>query len=385
MAGLCALALCVGCDGGNGGSTKESATARLVVRASGGAAPGVEARAATARARLEARKWTPEAAPTPDGGPLPEEPPNPATVPWPVAGELAVTELLARPAETTAGARAWLELVSRAAAPRRLDGCELVDGAGAGSVIAAAAPLEPDEYALLTTDGESDDGLPAPDGVLHGDARLETASGLTLRCGGAEVLTLPPAATADMGGREPGVAMQRDAASPWVLVDGVDSGAAWCDALESYGPGGRGTPGEPNLPCDADVDWCRLVHPAFVTATAGTAFEAHVQVSEPGLTDAAGALPAEFVCQVGLGPDGADPSDGGFEWTTASEDPAPPPGLASPRLSLRALVVPSTPGVADIAARCTKTGGVVWLSCDLDGSQNGYQTAKAGHALVQAP
>ncbi|MEZ4269564.1 MAG: hypothetical protein R3F39_24665 [Myxococcota bacterium] len=380
------------CDGGDNLASWHSGARPVQADASPETppTPGTLAQPNVAQAALEASPSLADPAPPGGGETVPDGPPTASSAPWPLAGEFAISEILPRPSDSVAGARAWLELVNRADAPRSLDGCELSSGGAVSLSLSAADAAEAGAYVLVATAGAAtaaDDGLPAPDVTVDGELKLGAFDSLELRCGSTEIFALPDALL-DPSGREAGVALQRDAASPWepVTVAGSSPAAAtWCDALPTYGPGGRGTPGEPNLACDADVDWCRLMYPALVTAKVGVSFLGRIEVAEPGITDGKGALPADFVCQLGLAPDGADPEGGEFIWTSADADPAPPANLASPRRSLIARPTPTEAGIADLAARCTKTGGVTWLYCDLDGSQNGYSTAQAGHALILAP
>jgi hypothetical protein len=386
---LAALALVAGCDGGDRVESWHTAAAPVVAQASpaptASAPPSPSAIASAGLVSLAASTPIGEPAPRGGGDPGPDGPPTAATAPWPVAGDLALSEIMARPADGMAGARAWLELVNLADSPRSLDGCELISGGGASIALSASDAAEPGAIVLIAAPGEVADGLPTPDAALDVELAFDLLGPLALRCGEAELLALP-AALVDPGARAPGVALQRDADSPWAAPAADSEGAAaWCDALPTYGPGGRGTPGEPNLACDADVDWCRLMYPALVTATVGAPFLGRIEVLEPGLTDLKAPLPADFVCQLGLGPDGAAPDGPAFTWTSADADPAPPATVAPNRRSLVAHPVPAAPGIADLAARCTKTGGVTWLYCDLDGSQNGYAPAQAGHALILAP
>lgn len=346
------------------------------------AAPPVVAEPSVGQVALEAAPSAADPAPPGGGETVPDGPPTAVTTPWPLAGEFAISEILPRAADDVPGARAWLELVNRADSPRSLDGCALISGDGVSVSLSAEDPAESGALVLVAVAGDGADGLPTPDATLDAAVGFDA---LALYCGDTEIFALPGALLAS-GARVPGVALQRDAASPWAAA-GADSPApaTWCDALPTYGAGGRGTPGEPNLACDADVDWCRLMYPALVTAYVGQPFLGRIEVAEPGITDKKGALPADFVCQLGLAPDGTAPQSAAFTWTSADADPAPPANLAAPRRSLVAHPVPTSAGIADLAARCTKTGGVTWLYCDLDGSQNGYATAQAGHALVLAP
>lgn len=381
---LAALAL-VACDGGDHLDAWHSAGPPLRAQARPPAATPVDAEPSAGQVPLKSAPAIADPAPPGGGETVPDGPPTAAVAPWPVAGEVAISEILPRAVDGVPGARAWLELVNRADSPRSLDGCALISGGGVSLSLSAPGAAEPGAYVLVAQGGDGADGLPTPDATLDAAMAFDGLGALALYCGDTEIFTLS-GALLDSAARAPGVALQRDAASPWGPVSaGSPAAATWCDALPAYGAGGHGTPGEPNLDCDADVDWCRLMYPALVTAYVGQPFLGRIEVAEPGITDKEGALPPDFVCQLGLAPDGTDPQSPEFIWTSADTDPAPPANLAAPRLSLVAHPVPASAGIADLAARCTKTGGITWLYCDLDGSQNGYSTAQAGHALVLAP
>jgi subtilisin-like proprotein convertase family protein/C1A family cysteine protease len=131
---------------------------------------------------------------------------------------------------------------------------------------------------------------------------------------------------------------------------------------------------------------CRLESPASFTATPGQSFQVKGRLFVAGLTDRTTGVDAHasLVGQVGRGARGSTP---GSSWTWALAAATPgwndsvEPGYDEYQASISA---PSTTGDYAYALRFSGDGGQTWTACDLDGSQNGYQSAQAGALTVSA-
>jgi hypothetical protein len=149
--------------------------------------------------------------------------------------------------------------------------------------------------------------------------------------------------------------------------------------------------------CSA-VDWCRLQWPDAISAgTAGASQDFYGRVYITGVTnqsDAVDSSPA-LVAELGIGPDGVDPSVSPdlFTWTAAQGNPnwsAQTAGEPGNDEYMVILPLPAT-GTYDFAFRFSNDYGQTWLYCDLDarssgggdGSADGYQVANAGSLTVQ--
>jgi len=160
-----------------------------------------------------------------------------------------------------------------------------------------------------------------------------------------------------------------DGGATWVYcdLDGSDNGFA-LDQAGSLTVSGGGQ----------QVDWCTLQHPATTGTAPGVATEPiYGQVYLVGCTEGSGAC-AGISAELGIGQEGADPAT--FTWTPASHNP----GVEGNNDEYVASLTPADAGSYDYAFRFSADGGVSWLVCDLDGSDNGYDAAQAGDLQVQA-
>ncbi len=126
-----------------------------------------------------------------------------------------------------------------------------------------------------------------------------------------------------------------------------------------------------------DVTWCRLQRPATTDTEVQVATAPiYGQVFAEGLTDQVG-KGSNVTGQLGYGPVGTDP-DTSAEWIWT---PAVYSGDASTVNDeyVASLTVP-TAGTYDYAFRFS--GGGSWLVCDLDSSDNGYDSDQAGTLTV---
>ena len=129
---------------------------------------------------------------------------------------------------------------------------------------------------------------------------------------------------------------------------------------------------------------CLLQPPAQFTVAPSAAFTAKAVVYAVGVTDRTTGVDTHplLVAQLGYGQ--GDPS--GWLWQTADADGTwQDSGLAGHDQYLKQISAPAVTGQYYIAARFSGDGGESWTLCDLDGSENGFQTAQAGSLKVENP
>jgi hypothetical protein len=145
------------------------------------------------------------------------------------------------------------------------------------------------------------------------------------------------------------------------------------------------------------ADWCRLQWPLTISEWSAQEVTVYGRLYIAGLTDQSTGndpVPAVVRGQVGYGPEGSDPSAGGWTWFEAFPNPAwDGEAVGEPNNDeyMAALVTPSSSGTYDYAYRFSGDAGATWLYGDKntgvpgeDGSQNGYQPANAGKLTVGA-
>ena len=306
----------------------------------------------------------------------------------PDEGELVITEVMRNPLPNT---RQWIELLVNAEVPVNLAGCGLRDGKG-GIIIFPKEPViaQPGDLVLVAEDQPSNDGLPMPD-ITFPQGTLDLLASdeeLVLNCMGTvvDVIDYPSASLVVPFPSDAGQSMQ---VSPQnYAAEANDTADKWCSAEDPYTFGSYGTPGQLNPACNADIDRCKLWYPAFSSAKVGEVIEVLATVFDEGVTDVTVNAPdplPEFLAEVGIGPDGVNPelSPTQFDWFNAVPNYEPPASVPTYDDMYGGWVIPETVGTHDIAARFSPDAGVTWVYCDLDGSDNGYQLPKAGHALIQ--
>lgn len=170
-----------------------------------------------------------------------------------------------------------------------------------------------------------------------------------------------------------------------------DGGANWtyCD-LDSSDNGfslsqaGEITVEETELPF---VDRCQLLNPASIEVDSDVSSESiYGKVYEESVTEVSG-RGAGIIGQIGFGPDGTEPSGNDWNWNTAdyySDIDGNNSGDKTDDEYATTLKI-TNPGIYDFAYRFSIDGGINWLYCDLDGSDNGYNPDQAGALIVNAP
>ncbi len=296
----------------------------------------------------------------------------------PLAGEVIFSELThTPPSHLDAGLSEWLEVANLTGEDLALHECILASDAGSFQIYGGLVPAS--DYLLLVSSPTDNGGL-TPDHVLG--TTLAPADHLTLTCGGTLIDELQYDDAVDFPGAE-GVAMALSPASQ----DGTanDDGVNWCLSRTTAPVGDHyGTPGSANLPCKSAIDRCRLDWPAdLIDIEEGIPQAVHGRVQDIGLTELSdGSDPHPALRgEVGVGPDGVDPSDPAWIWIPAATDPAwlapvsPDPDAQMDQY-LGIFSAPA-PGVYDVAFRFTADGGRVWSYCDQD--EGTYEPANAGH------
>ena len=110
----------------------------------------------------------------------------------------------------------------------------------------------------------------------------------------------------------------------------------------------------------------------------------YVRVTEAGLTGSACPASGEYPpsvlrVEVGYGTLGTDPrTDGSWVFWPAFCD-----SIATPADEFKGTVTASVPGTYSFAARVSLDGGLSWNYVDLDGTANGFSTAKLGTMTVR--
>jgi len=125
-----------------------------------------------------------------------------------------------------------------------------------------------------------------------------------------------------------------------------------------------------------DPDWCNLQWPAAVEVETGQPTELiYGQVYELGITPQPGAYPG-LMAQLGYGPDGSDPAQGGWTWVNTTWN-----AQVGDNDEYMGTLTLNSPGTYDYAYRYRIEGGAYCYG-DLDGSANGYDPAQAGSLTV---
>ncbi len=171
-----------------------------------------------------------------------------------------------------------------------------------------------------------------------------------------------------------------------------------CPGSQLDGYGGTTRAFAPRTTCydtTYTADWCRLQWPLTISTWSGQEITVYGRLYIAGLTDQSTGndpVPAVVRGQVGYGPEGSDPSAGGWTWFEALPNPAWDGGAAGEPNNdeyMAALVAPVSAGTYDYAYRFSGNAGATWLYGDKatgvpgeDGSENGYQPANAGKMTI---
>jgi hypothetical protein len=129
------------------------------------------------------------------------------------------------------------------------------------------------------------------------------------------------------------------------------------------------------------IGWANLQWPPSMThviSTTDRTDNVYGQVWIDGATSSPGPTPG-LMAELGFGPDGSDPSAGGWTWVPAAFNVD-----AGNNDEFVASLQPESTGTFDYAYRYSTTGGRDWTYADLDGIQNGYSPSQAGSLMVES-
>jgi len=183
------------------------------------------------------------------------------------------------------------------------------------------------------------------------------------------------------------------------------------DPADGEGPGDGGAPGgddgsgtggadsgdeppddeigdEPQPPAPGlEVAWCRLWHPAVLTASVGQPVVVSAHVYVPGQTDQTSHQPDPapwLIGELGYGPIEVSPEDApdAFTWVPLAPEYDPPSWVFHAHDRYVVPLAVDAPGLYDYGARFSSDYGQTWRYCDLDGSQNGYDVEQSGRANI---
>jgi hypothetical protein len=132
-----------------------------------------------------------------------------------------------------------------------------------------------------------------------------------------------------------------------------------------------------------EIGWCKLQHPPSATTVVGSkAGPIYGRVYVEGCTK--GDQHCEPVrAQVGWGQKGVDPSTspGDFQWSDASYNPE---HTSNDNDEFKTTVTPNETGTYAYTYRFSVDEGRTWTYCDIDSTDNGFQTGKMGELTVES-
>jgi hypothetical protein len=129
------------------------------------------------------------------------------------------------------------------------------------------------------------------------------------------------------------------------------------------------------------IGWCGLQGPGSAQAAPGAASPSiYGRVWAAGCTDGAAQCQA-IKAQLGYGPSSGDPvaNPGGFTWVDAAYNAA---HTGDDNDEYQATITTSTPGTYAYVYRFSSDGGTTWVTCDLNGSSDGFQRDQMGQLTV---
>ena len=306
------------------------------------------------------------------------------------AGQLVITEFMARSQSGSGDNGEWIELYNPTALFLDLNGCRLKD-AGSDEHVISGLIIEPMQYALLAKSALPDEN--------HGIDPDYVYTGFSLTNGGDEIILTCADLTIDQvvfSSEVVALAQSAQLDPTFTNAASNDDMANWCLSWDTFNDQDmKGTPGAANAECPATtVDWCRYQWPLDLTIALGEHLTGSGRVYVGGLTDESAAVDAtpNLVAQLGLGPDATDPTDHAeWTWFDAAATPDWDGDAAGEPDNDEYMVeiLPEAIGTWDLAFRFSLDGGATWVLCDadagegMDGSEDGYSPENAGSLVVQ--
>ena len=313
-------------------------------------------------------------------------------------GDIVVTEVMAR---SVAGddVGEWIELYNASGVPLDLEGCTIGDDGGPDDTIDIALVVPVEGYVVLAaSDDPSDTGGFAPDWEWSRFALANGGDEIILTCGGTTIDRVA------YGASDVRLATSLQLANDRLDADSNDDIENWCAATDAYGDADRlGTPGTANGDCRLPVypvGWCRLQFPDVIVGPPGTTEPVFVRAFVDGVTTRTPGTDVDdqVVVQIGVGPDGTDPtSTAGDLWTWVDADATPgwndaEAGEPGNDEYTAPLTTPDAPGeTRRFAGRVSGDGGETWSYCDRnvgtgsDGLADGFQPDNAGVMTIEFP
>jgi len=175
-----------------------------------------------------------------------------------------------------------------------------------------------------------------------------------------------------------------------------DQPANWCAGSPVYfgdmmqQTANWGSPGQDNLPCEVELDWCKLRPPYVVWGQAGQGgqFTVSGRVRADGLTDLTHGVDdhRRLVAAAGYGPTGVYPGNEAWVWYQGAPNTvwdAQEAGAVGTDEYQATVFCPPQAGEYEFVFRFSDDGGTTWTYCDIDGSANGFSPAQAGDLTVE--
>lgn len=303
------------------------------------------------------------------------------------SGAIVVSELMVDPDAVNDVHGEWIELMNPGPTALDLGGCELrddgtdralLDAGPAGLVVAPGGRVVVGPDAATATNGGVAVTL-----QIRGMLLDNVADEVELVCAGVVIdrLAYDAAHWPLISGRALSLDPSREAPGANDLAE------SWCPAVARYGRGDQGTPGAPNPTCpqlDTVVDACVLTAPALLTGFTGSPVAVTLEVGEAGITDLTRGVDESpnLRVEVGFGPLGSAPADGG--WTFLPAGPAPGfLGGADARDGYVGGLVFEAVGSWAVAGRASRDRGATWSHCDRGaGAADGYDPADASVVTI---
>lgn len=288
----------------------------------------------------------------------------------PLPGELIISEVMAKPAAPlSAAAGQWIELMNVGTETFTLQTVQV--WVNDEPVTLDAHYIAPGDVAVI---GRSPDSLATGGAVVDLVAALPTlpGGGFTLKVTEGEQLL--DSVTLD-------ASFPQSAGHSVALLDGHfdpadnDVGASWCTARAPYGPGGRGSPGSVNGPCERIIADCRVASVDDAGASVSIGGPLLIQRGDPaklaglvhiaGLTDLTTGFDAvDPLVQVEFGLGVGNTVNEDWSWETAQPDTLAV-GAADDRWVAPLSTTPA--GTWAVAYRVSGDAGETWRVCDADG------------------
>ena len=315
-----------------------------------------------------------------------------AALPPTAAGQVLVTEFMARSQSGSSDKGEWLELYNAGDAEVDLNGCLLLDDGTNSFEFTQSLVMTAGQYLVLGKSDVPEENHGAPVDFVHTGYTLSNGDDeIVLKCGEMEIDRVNYVDNwVDLG-----VAIQLDPDA--FDHQANDDLANWCLAQPVYGTADKkGTPGQPNPQCPEPLPapWCRLQWPLELTTTEGAFHDVFGRVFVAGVTDLTDGVDLNelVIGELGWGPEGSEPVDN-VDWQWVATLPTPDwsgeNAGEGPNDEYAGVLTAPAVGTYDYGFRFSSDGGENWVYCDgnngfeHDGSEDGYQVGLSGILMVE--